>query len=51
MINTYSDERYIVDNRIDFEKAESFFLTYPDFNYYTIHRHLEKAWKIGKKLD
>lgn len=50
IINTYSDERYIVDHRVDVEKAESFFLTYPDFNYHTIQRHLGKAWKIGKKL-
>jgi flavin reductase (DIM6/NTAB) family NADH-FMN oxidoreductase RutF len=51
IINTYSDERYIVDNGLDFEKADSFFLTYPDFNYHTIHEYIGKAWQIGKRLD
>ena len=51
IINTYSDERYIVNNHIDPEKVESIFLSYPDFNYHTIHKQIGKAWNIGKKLD
>lgn len=51
IINTYSDERYIVNNHVDSEKVDSFFLSYPDFNYHTIHEHIGKAWNIGNKLD
>ena len=51
IINTYTDERYMVNDCLNFEKAESFYLTYPDFNYHTIHGHLGKAWNIGKQLD
>jgi flavin reductase (DIM6/NTAB) family NADH-FMN oxidoreductase RutF len=51
MIHTYSDERYMVNNSFNFENAESFFLTYPDFKYHTIHGYIGKAWNIGKKLD
>ena len=50
IINTYSDERYIINNRLDLEKVDSFYLTYPDFNYHTIQKQIGKAWKIGKKL-
>jgi flavin reductase (DIM6/NTAB) family NADH-FMN oxidoreductase RutF len=51
IINTYSDERYLVNDRLDPEKVDSFFLTYPDFNYHTIHEPIGKAWNIGKKSD
>jgi flavin reductase (DIM6/NTAB) family NADH-FMN oxidoreductase RutF len=51
IVNTYSDERYVVGNRLDSSKVDSFYLTYPDFNYHTIQGHIGKAWKIGKRLD
>jgi len=51
IVNTYSDERYLVHDRIDPEKSDSFFLTYPDFNYYTIRGHIGKAFNLGKKLQ
>lgn len=50
IINTYSDERYINDDRVDSKQVESFFLSYPDFNYYTIDKHIGKAWQVGRKM-
>jgi flavin reductase (DIM6/NTAB) family NADH-FMN oxidoreductase RutF len=51
MVNTYTDDRFMAGSRPDFSKAESFYLTYPDFNYHTIREHIGKAWNIGRTLD
>ena len=51
IINTYADDRYVADKRLDFEKVDSLFLTYPDFHYHTVHEYIGKAWKIGRRSE
>lgn len=51
IINTFIDEKHMKDGHIDYTSLNSFYLTYPDFNYYTKKNHIGKAWHIGKTLD
>lgn len=50
MINIYSEEKYLTDEKPDYEKIKPFVLTMPDNTYWSLGTPIGKAWSAGKKL-
>ena len=47
---TYTEERYLTDNKPDIKKINPAVLTMPDNNYWSVGENIGKAWNIGKNL-
>ena len=50
MINIYSEEKYLTDEKPDYEKIKPFLLTMPDNTFWSLGSPIGKAWNAGKKL-
>ncbi|MGB9979718.1 flavin reductase family protein [Methanobacterium sp.] len=50
IISTYTEEKYLTDNKPDIEKINPAVLTMPDNNYWSVGENIGKAWNIGKNL-
>ncbi|MBD3191203.1 MAG: flavin reductase family protein [Candidatus Heimdallarchaeota archaeon] len=50
IISAYSEERFLTENKPDIQKIQSFTLTMPDNNYWSVGENIGKAWSVGKKL-
>jgi flavin reductase (DIM6/NTAB) family NADH-FMN oxidoreductase RutF len=50
MINIYSEEVYLTDEKPDYEKIKPFLLTMPDNTFWSLGNPIGKAWNAGKKL-
>jgi flavin reductase (DIM6/NTAB) family NADH-FMN oxidoreductase RutF len=47
IINTYGDEKYMTDGKLDIKKMKPFTLTMPDNNYCAVGQLVGKAWEDG----
>jgi flavin reductase (DIM6/NTAB) family NADH-FMN oxidoreductase RutF len=50
MVGVYSEEQYLTDGNLDFQKVKPFVLTMPDNNYWALGDSVGKAWSSGKSL-
>lgn len=50
IVSTYTEERYLTDNKPDIKKINPAVLTMPDNNYWSVGENIAKAWNIGKNL-
>jgi flavin reductase (DIM6/NTAB) family NADH-FMN oxidoreductase RutF len=50
MINIYSEEKYLTDEKPNYEKIKPFLLTMPDNTFWSLGNPIGKAWNAGKKL-
>jgi flavin reductase (DIM6/NTAB) family NADH-FMN oxidoreductase RutF len=50
IVATYTEEKYLTDNKPDIEKINPAVLTMPDNNYWKVGENIGKAWNIGKNL-
>jgi flavin reductase (DIM6/NTAB) family NADH-FMN oxidoreductase RutF len=50
IIESYTDERYLTDGKLDVKKINPLLLTMPDNNYWTVGNQVGKAWSEGKKF-
>jgi flavin reductase (DIM6/NTAB) family NADH-FMN oxidoreductase RutF len=50
IINIYSEEKYLTDEKPDYEKIRPFLLTMPDNTFWALGVPIGKAWNAGKKL-
>jgi len=48
IINIYTEERFLTDNKPDIKKMNPFLLTMPDNNFWAIGESIGKAWDAGK---
>lgn len=51
MAGVYSEEQYLTDGNLDFQKVKPFVLTMPDNNYWALGDVVGKAWSSGKSLE
>ena len=51
IVNAYSEEQYLENNKPDINKINPFVLTMPDNNYWSVGNNLGKAWSLGRKLQ
>lgn len=50
IIETYTEERYLTDDKPDIKKINPFTLTMPDNHYWKVGENTGRAWHIGKKF-
>ena len=50
IVNAYSEERFMTDGKLDFQKLDPLLLTMPDNNYWSFGENVGKAWKDGAAL-
>jgi flavin reductase (DIM6/NTAB) family NADH-FMN oxidoreductase RutF len=50
IMNAYSEDHFLTDNKPDITKIQPFSLTMPDNNYWLVGESIGKAWSIGKEL-
>jgi len=50
IVSTYTEEKYLTDDKPDIKKINPAVLTMPDNNYWTVGENIGKAWNIGKNL-
>jgi flavin reductase (DIM6/NTAB) family NADH-FMN oxidoreductase RutF len=50
MINIYSEEKYLSEEKPNYEKIKPFLLTMPDNTFWSLGNPIGKAWNAGKKL-
>jgi len=46
----YTEEQYLTDGHLDFEKMKPLILSQPDTAYWGLGKPLAKAWSVGKKI-
>jgi flavin reductase (DIM6/NTAB) family NADH-FMN oxidoreductase RutF len=49
IIGTYTEERFLSEGKLDFEKMKPLILSQPDTSYWRLGEPFAKAWNIGKK--
>ena len=49
IIETYTDERFLSDGKLDFKTIKPLILSQPDTTYWGIGEPLAGAWNVGKK--
>jgi flavin reductase (DIM6/NTAB) family NADH-FMN oxidoreductase RutF len=50
IINIYSEEKYLTNEKPDYMKIRPFLLTMPDNNFWALGNSIGKAWTAGKAL-
>ncbi len=50
IVSTYTEKKYLTDDKPDIKKINPAVLTMPDNNYWTIGENIGKAWSAGKNL-
>lgn len=51
IIGTYTEEKYLSNDKLDINKINPFLLTMPDNHYWKIGENIGKAWNVGKKYQ
>ncbi len=49
IIESYTEERFLTDGKLDVKKVDPLLLTMPDNNYWAVGERIGKAWSEGKK--
>jgi flavin reductase (DIM6/NTAB) family NADH-FMN oxidoreductase RutF len=50
ILNIYSEDKYLTDEKPDVKKINPFVLTMPDNSFWSIGERVGKAWNAGKAL-
>jgi flavin reductase (DIM6/NTAB) family NADH-FMN oxidoreductase RutF len=50
IIASYTEEKYLTDEKPDIKKLNPLLLTMPDNRYWTVGEYAGNAWSAGKKL-
>lgn len=50
IIASYTEEKYLTDDKLDIKKINPLLLTMPDNRYWTVGEYAGNAWSSGKKL-
>ena len=50
IIGIYTEERFLTEGKLDFQKMKPLILSQPDTAYWCLGRPLALAWSIGKKF-
>lgn len=50
IVSTYTEKKYLTDDKPDIKKINPAVLTMPDNNYWSIGENIAKAWNIGKNF-
>ena len=50
IIGSYTEDKYLKDGKLDFEKMKPIMLSQPDTAYWSLGEPVAKAWSIGKKF-
>jgi flavin reductase (DIM6/NTAB) family NADH-FMN oxidoreductase RutF len=50
IINSYTENKYLTDAKLDIAKMNPLILTMPDNKYWNVGENVGRAWNIGKKL-
>lgn len=50
IVSTYTEKKYLTDDKPDIKKINPAVLTMPDNNYWSIGENVGKAWGIGKNF-
>jgi flavin reductase (DIM6/NTAB) family NADH-FMN oxidoreductase RutF len=50
MINIYSEDKYLTDEKPDYTKIKPFLLTMPDNTFWALGDSIGQAWSAGKEL-
>lgn len=50
IVDIYTEDRFLTDNKPDVEKIKPFLLTMPDNRYWAVGESLGRAWDAGKSL-
>ena len=49
IVSTYTEEKYLTGDKMDFRKMKPLILSQPDTSYWNLGRPVAKAWSTGKK--
>ncbi len=49
IVGTYTDEKYLSDGKLDFNKMKPMILSQPDTSYWRLGESFAKAWNAGKE--
>lgn len=49
IVGTYTDNRFLTDDKLDFGKMKPLVLSQPDTAYWSLGKPVAQAWSIGKK--
>jgi flavin reductase (DIM6/NTAB) family NADH-FMN oxidoreductase RutF len=50
IVESYTEERFLTDGKLDITKMKPFLLTMPDNSYWGVGDRLAEAWEAGKPL-
>ncbi len=50
VIETYSEEKYLINNIPNLKKINPILLSIDEFNYYSVGEKVGKAWDAGKNI-
>jgi hypothetical protein len=49
IVGTFTEERFLTDDKLDFRKMKPLILSQPDTTYWRLGEQVARAWNIGKK--
>jgi len=49
IMETYTEERFLTEGKLDFRKMKPLILSQPDTTYWRLGDPVAKAWNIGKR--
>ena len=49
IIGTYTEEKYMTEGKLDFQKMKPIILSHPNTTYWSLGEPMAMAWNIGKK--
>ena len=49
IMGIYTEERFLIDGKLDFKKMKPLILSQPDTSYWRLGEQVGKAWNIGKR--
>lgn len=49
IVGTYTEEKFMKDDKLDFTKMKPLILSQPDTAYWSLGKPVAKAWSVGKK--
>jgi len=50
IVSAYADQSCLTNNQLNIKKMNSFVLTMPDNNYWSIGNNIGKAWRMGEDI-
>ena len=48
IIGVYTEDRYLTEGKLDFQKMKPLILSQPDTGYWNLGEKIAKAWSVGK---